>query len=269
MSTLLKREFAPMDDRAWQEMDEQASRLIRRCLAGRRVVDFNGPMGFDYAAVNLGRVKMASKKGPGQVGFGLREVLPLAEIWIPFSLSRMEIDNLTRGSADADIDAVEEAVKKAVEFEDTIIFQGFAGANMTGIVKGSEHKPVKMAKAADSYPESVAEAMKQLAMAGIGGPYALVLGPTAYFNLMQSAKQGYPPKKVISDMIEGEIILSPVVDGGVLVSMRGGDYELTVGTDYSIGYSGHDAQNVDFFLTESFAFRVLDGRAAVALTMPA
>ncbi len=48
--------------------------------------------------------------------------------------------------------------------------------------------------------------------------------------------------------------------------MRGGDFELTVGGDWSIGYSDHTADVVRLYLQESFTFRVLSPEAAVPLT---
>jgi uncharacterized linocin/CFP29 family protein len=51
----------------------------------------------------------------------------------------------------------------------------------------------------------------------------------------------------------------------VLLSTRGGDYELTVGQDLSIGYAVHDRENVELYLTESFTFRVLEEKAAIFL----
>jgi len=51
-----------------------------------------------------------------------------------------------------------------------------------------------------------------------------------------------------------------------LLSVRGGDYELHVGQDWSVGYLGHDRQTVELFLTESFTFRVLEPAAAVPLS---
>jgi uncharacterized linocin/CFP29 family protein len=53
--------------------------------------------------------------------------------------------------------------------------------------------------------------------------------------------------------------------GGGLLSTRGGDYEVTVGQDLSIGYAAHDRTDVELFLTESFTFRMLEEKAAVFL----
>ena len=48
-------------------------------------------------------------------------------------------------------------------------------------------------------------------------------------------------------------------------SARGGDFQLSVGQDLSIGYAGSDKETVFLYLTESFAFRVLERAAAVYL----
>ncbi|WP_437855915.1 encapsulin [Sorangium sp. So ce363] len=58
---------------------------------------------------------------------------------------------------------------------------------------------------------------------------------------------------------------APALEGGVLLSTRGSDFELTVGEDLSIGYDRHDKDIIELFLTESFTFRVLEPAAAVAL----
>lgn len=50
--------------------------------------------------------------------------------------------------------------------------------------------------------------------------------------------------------------------------MRGGDFELVVGQDLSIGYLSHDAENVRLYIEESLTFRLLTPEAAVPLVYP-
>jgi hypothetical protein len=52
----------------------------------------------------------------------------------------------------------------------------------------------------------------------------------------------------------------------IVLSLRGGDFELTVGEDFSIGYLSHSATTVDLYVQESFTFRMLTTEAAVALS---
>ena len=61
------------------------------------------------------------------------------------------------------------------------------------------------------------------------------------------------------------MVWSPGLDGGLLVSLRGGDFVLDSGQDLSIGYDSHDAETVDFYLEESFSFHVATPEAAVGL----
>jgi uncharacterized linocin/CFP29 family protein len=88
----------------------------------------------------------------------------------------------------------------------------------------------------------------------------------AYSELVATGDDGYPLRKRIEQIIEAPIVWSPAVKGGaVLLSTRGGDYELVVGQDLSIGYAGSDRKTVELYLTESFTFRVLEDKAAIFL----
>ncbi len=50
------------------------------------------------------------------------------------------------------------------------------------------------------------------------------------------------------------------------MSTRGGDFELTIGQDVSIGYDSHDADVVNLYFQESFTYLThTGGEAAVAL----
>ena len=58
---------------------------------------------------------------------------------------------------------------------------------------------------------------------------------------------------------------APSIEGAVVLSVRGGDFNLTVGQDLSIGYAYRDKHTVELYRTESFTFRVLEPAAAVYL----
>ena len=49
------------------------------------------------------------------------------------------------------------------------------------------------------------------------------------------------------------------------MSLRGGDFELAVGQDFSIGYLDHSSASILLYLQETFTFRVLTPEAAVPL----
>ncbi len=266
MADLLKRSLAPVTAAAWEEIDDTASQVLKAQLSARSIVDFDGPHGWEYAAVNLGTLEIAKRNAPGGVPWGSREVRPLVEVRMGFTLSQLELDNVSRGSSTPDLGPLEDVCRKVAQFEDTAIYKGFDAGHIQGIIAGVDHKPVKLAAGLKDIPNSVTQGVHELKLAGVGGPYALVLGTDAHKALMQSGSGGYPPHRIVRDVLEGgDIIWSPVLSGGILVSTRGGDFELVMGQDLAIGYSSHDRDNVELFLTESFTFRVLEPAAGIEL----
>lgn len=262
----LKRELAPLTEKSWEEIDAAAARILRGNLSGRKVVDFSGPEGLEYSAVNLGRLKTGLKTPIDGVECGIRQVQPLSEIRVPFSLDTWEMDNTERGAADAELDAVEEAARKAALFEESAVYQGFDAGCILGMNKASPHKTVSLsANSASAMTAVVEDAVVELEKAGIGGPYSLVLGTEAYRMLMAGDDKGYPLHKRVDDILGGDVCWSPGLACGMLVSQRGGDFELTVGQDFSIGYHNSTTKRVDLFLTESFTFRILEPAACLPL----
>ena len=112
----------------------------------------------------------------------------------------------------------------------------------------------------------MSEALARLRTAGVAGPYAIALGPDCYRGLTGTATSGgYPVLEHVRQLIGGEIIWAPGIRGAVVASQRGGDFELVVGRDFSIGYQDHSATSLMLYLQESFTFRLLSPEAAVPL----
>jgi len=158
------------------------------------------------------------------------------------------------------------AAERVARAEDSAIFHGFREANITGIIEASPHTPIEV-KSNLEWPRAVSAAKEVLRLAGVNGPYALALGVRAYAELTADGDDGYPLRNRIEESLsEGSLIWAPALEeGAVLLSTRGGDYELTVGSDLSVGYAAHDRTTVELYLTESFTFRVLEDKAAILL----
>lgn len=264
----LHRELAPISADAWREIDKEATRTLRLKLAGRKLVDFSGPHGPAFGAVNTGRLHAIETAPVAGVVAARRDVVPLVQLRTDFSLSRDEIDAVERGSADPDVDAVKDAATRIAQAEDAAIFHGYPAAGIRGMSERTPHKPIAIPKSYDEYPKIVAEAIRILRTAGVEGPYALALGNRCFENLSQATDDGYPVLKVVKNLIEGPVVWAPAVNGAVVLSTRGGDFELTVGRDLSVGYASHDAERVHLYLTETMAFRALTPEAAVTLVYP-
>ena len=78
--------------------------------------------------------------------------------------------------------------------------------------------------------------MSALRLAGVGGPFSLLLSAGAYTLVSETSDHGYPIREHLARVIDGEIIWAPAIDGAFLLSGRGGDFELRLGQDLSIGY---------------------------------
>ena len=94
---ILKRSLAPIVPAAWEEIDEQAKSVLKSTLAGRKVVDVKGPMGWNYDAVSEGTLSLVEETPVEGVNFGVREVLPLVEARIPFTMPMWDLDDISRG----------------------------------------------------------------------------------------------------------------------------------------------------------------------------
>lgn len=264
---LLKRKLAPVLPDAWKLIDAEAARVLRLHLAGRKLVDYQGPHGWTYAAVNTGRLDLLDRGPDADVNIGVRRVQPLIEVRLPVRLSIMELDSVARGAENPDLTAVVQAAEKAARVEDDAIFNGLASAHIAGIIPASPHTPLPMPADPRQLPREILRAKEILRRAGVNGPYALVLGSDAYEKVFAAAEEGYPlAKRIEQQLVDHPIVRASAVKGGVLLSLRGGDYELVVGQDLSIGYAFHEKHQVELYLTESFTFRILEPAAAVALT---
>lgn len=270
MSAFLKRELAPVTPAAWAQIEAEASRILKGNLSARAIVNVEGPLGWDCAAVPLGRVEVREPRGKEGVNWGLRQVQALVEIRAPFELSQWELDNVERGALDIDVKPVADAACKAAEFEEQLVYQGVAEAGVKGILKATAHPSVKIRKDAADAVEAVENAVLALQYEGIAGPYALVAGSHLYAALSTADVGGNALLPRVNALLEGgRLHWSPSPACGVLVSCRGGDFQLTLGQDFSIGYQYTQGDKVHLYLTETLTFRVLEPAAAVALAFKA
>lgn len=260
----LHRDLAPISEAAWAEIEEEATRTLKRHLAARRVVDMVGPSGLGLSAVGTGHVVPITPPAEG-VQSVRREVQTLVELRVPFQLSRSAIDDVQRGARDSDWAPVKEAMRKIAFAEDRAVFDGYAAAGIEGMRAAASNPAVPLPAGVKRYSDAVARAVGQLRLAGVEGPYALVLGADAYVAASGGSDDGYPVFHHIERIIDGGIVWAPAIEGGLVLSLRGGDFELTVGEDFSIGYLGHSAATVDLYVEVSFTFRTLTSEAAVAL----
>jgi uncharacterized linocin/CFP29 family protein len=264
----LHRELAPISESAWAQIGEETTRTLKRYLAGRRVVDVPAAGGVGLSAVGTGHLRKIAAPADGILA-RRRESKPLVELRVPFELARDDIDDVERGATDSDWQPAKDAAKKIAFAEDGAIFEGYADADIGGIRQGTSNPIMSLPADVRDYPDAVAQALSQLRLVGVNGPYAVLLGADAYTALAETRDHGYPVLEHVKRLVDEEIIWAPAIAGAFVLTTRGGDFELALGQDVSIGYSGHSDTVVRLYLQETFTFRLLTTEAAVALVPPA
>ena len=261
----LYRELAPVSAAAWAGIEEEAKRTFARHAAARKAVDVTGPDGLALAGTGTGHVTAIEPPGDG-VTASLRDWRPVVELRVPFALSRSQVDSVERGALDADWQPVKDAAKKMAFAEDRAVFDGYAAAQITGVRQASSNPALTLPGEVRDYPDVVSKAVSQLRLAGVAGPYSLLLSADAWTAVSETSDHGYPIREHLSRVLDGDIIWAPAIDGALLLSGRGGDYELRLGQDLSIGYLSHDADLVHLYFTESFTFAAYTTEASVPIT---
>lgn len=262
----LLRAHAPISDGNWASIDGEAVERLTAALGARKLVDFAGPYGWDYSATNLGRVTGVQQAPVEGVQARRRKVLPLVEARVGFSLSRDELLDDDRGAADADLDNLDRAALQMASLENIAVFHGWSEVGIEGITEATPHPHIEPVRNIEDYRRRVAKAVELLLKNGIAGPYALALGPEDYTAVTETAEHGgFPLLDHVRKILGGPIVWAPGVRGGVVLSLRGGDFLFESGEDLAVGYDHHDGENVHLYLEQSFSFRVATPEAAVAL----
>lgn len=260
----LHRQLAPISEGAWEQIEQEASRTLKRYFAARRVVDLIGPKGLEFSAVGTGQLREIAPPDDG-IEAVQRDVRALVELRVPFALSRQEMDGVERGSNNPDLQPLKDAARKLAHAEDRIVFEGYAAAGIQGISQGASHAALDLPPDIGGYPAAVAQAVDQLRRAGVDGPYRLLLGDKPFTAVSGATDNGYPVLRDIRQLVDGDIIWAPAMDGGVVLTERGGDFELHIGQDVSIGYLDHTEATVRLYFQETLTFLMLTAEAAVVL----
>lgn len=262
----LHRELAPISVAAWHQIEDEARRTFTLRAAARRVVDVPDAAGFGLSAVGTGHVTPVRAPADG-VQARQRQVISVLELRVPFAVSREAVDDVERGASDSDWQPVKDAATGLATAEDRTVFYGAEGTGITGIAASSSNATVALPDDVRNLPDAVAQALTVLRLAGVAGPYRLLLSTELATAVAQSTDQGYPVGEHLARIVgEDRIVWAPALDGALLLSERGGDFELRLGQDVSIGYLSHDAERIELYLQESLVFAVHTAEASVVIS---
>src|SRR5467141_4701303 len=170
----LHRELAPISDAAWAQIEEETTRTLKRYIAGRRVVDVQASGGTGLSAVGTGHLQKIAPPKEGIVA-RQREVKALVELRVPFELERQAIDDVDRGANDSDWQPAKDAARQIAFAEDGAIFEGYSAAGIGGIRQGTSNPIMTLPADVRDYPDAFAQALNQLRLVGVDGPYSVLL----------------------------------------------------------------------------------------------
>jgi len=257
---ILRRSLAPISDSGWEEINGLAADYLKSTLSARFLVGASSPKGWSHQVVSEGRLGGIKKKG--EVSYGLYSVKPLLELRVPFELDIWELDNASRGARDVDLDVIEKAAGELAQFEDSVIYEGLKEAGIEGLIAAAASPSIEFPKEPELMAQAVSAGVSNLRRNGIEGPYNLAVPPEVWEKI-----KGFVKGRSLSEHIErilgGDLIPARSLKQPILVSARGGDFDLSLGQDISIGYGAHTTKTVSLYFTESFTFRIFEPRAVL------
>lgn len=261
---MFARGLAPISDAAWNAIDGQAAATLRANLSARRFADVKGPYGWERSCVALGGLETFQRMG--DVGYGVHKCVRFTETRADFTLDSMELHNIERGCDNPDLTAVERAAAAAAAFEDKMVYEGLTAAGVRGMSGHSDLEPVTLPSDPEQFLCAVKDAVTNFEVNNsISGPFAFV-GGRKLRSMLDKIVHGRTLLEVVSkNSSVSEYIYTPSFDGAFLVSKRGGDFELYIGGDFSVGFTSREDMKMNFFIAESVAFRVVEPKAFVEL----
>ena len=264
----LLRDLAPVSDAAWAEIETEAKRALENFLAARRLVDFTGPHGWAYSASTLGGVDRrqegagrrsrgcaaagaTGRRAAGTVHVGARRARrdrPRAQVARPRARS-----STPRGRSPRPRTAPCSTATPPASIERHRRGVAPRGGRARRRASGSTRSGSRWRSRRCATPASRV-------------PTAIALGPRCYSGILETTEDGgYPVLERLRLILDGPVVYAPAVDGAVVLSMRGDDFELSCGQDVSIGFDRARRTDVELYLEESFAFHAHSPEAAVAL----
>nr|WP_275695788.1 family 1 encapsulin nanocompartment shell protein [Streptomyces noursei] len=220
-------------------------------------------MGPGLAAVGTGHLTEIAPPAPG-VTARLREARPLVELRVPFSVGRAAVDDVERGSHHSDWQPVKDAARHGVRRGPGDL-RRLPGGGRRRAAEPHVEPDAEPSRRPREYPDTVSRALTSLRLAGVDGPYALLLGADEYRAVSETSDHGYPIAAHLTRMLDGAPIWAPALSGAFALSTRGGDFALHLGQDLAIGYASHDASTIELYFQETLTFLTYTDEAVVVL----
>lgn len=254
----LAREDAPIAAETWNMLDRTMQEAARGVLAGRRLLEIEGPYGLGLKAIPLSDTEESS-------GMISCPSLPLYFLRVGFSLSRRDLAAFERDGIFLDLAPVARAAIECAKMEDGLVFNGAASA--AGLLTATGHAAFSLSQwEQPGAAEDIIKAVTLLDEAGYHGPYALALSPARY-NLLSRIYPGGHISELehVKTITTAGVVKAPALEGGVLLAAGRQFASIVLGQDMSISFTGMTAERLDFTVSESLTPFIRQPRAVCVL----
>ncbi len=247
----LGRDEAPIKPETWKLLDATMVDAAKTVLAGRRLLNIEGPYGLGLKAVPLEDCAVSEC-------LLVSQFVPVHMISTTFNLGVRDLISYEQNGLPFAAAPLSDAALKVARMEDSIIFEGAPGTpgllNAPGVNSQKLVSWNTVGKAADD----VIQAMITLDEAGYHGPYALALAPARFNLLYRRYLQGIGTElEHIRTIVTDGVFKAPALkNGGVLIATGKKYASIVLGQDMTTGFIGPSGDSLGFSISESLALLI-------------
>jgi len=261
MNGFLGRQDAPLSAAMWDVLDNTLIGVARGELAGRRLLEIDGPYGPGMKDVALTDEEVDD-------GVYVSASLPLAFVQQPFQLYTRDLAAFEREPSSLDLTPLVDATLAVARKEDELVFSGTKRTDGLLTAKGSLKVALSDWSKVGAAQTDFIAAISALDSAGFHGPYAAALAPARYNLLMRRFETAAVSElDVIRSMVGEDVVKAPWLKDGGVVMQAGKEFaHMVVGQDMGIGFVGPANGLLEFYVAESLAVRMLVPQAVCVLS---
>lgn len=242
----LSREDAPIEAGTWEALDRTMLEAAKNVLAGRRVLNIDGPYGLGLKAIPLSDPEAE----PAPV---ISQMLPLALIQRSFTVAKRDLAAFERDGIMLDTKPVAIAAIECAKLEDELVFKGLKDIPGLLTAKGSNQLKLSPWDEVGTAAEDIIKAVTALDGSGFHGPYCLALAPNRYNLLLRRYPSGnISALEHIKTMATEGVVKAPTLESaGILLAFGRQFASIVLGQDMTIGFIGPTIERLEFSISES------------------
>ncbi|HKZ17356.1 MAG TPA: family 1 encapsulin nanocompartment shell protein [Geobacteraceae bacterium] len=265
----LDRKSAPLSGEEWHRIDEAVVETARSMLVGRRVLSILGPLGAGiyslpysvFSGKTQAGVDMTGEQEEFVVAADRRVTINLPILYKDFKVVWRDVEADQHLGVPLDVSTAAVAATFVATQEDNLIFNGNSELGHEGIFTASGRLTVPISnweKSGSALADAV-QATGALAAAGHYGPYAMVVSPVLFGNMVRVyGNTGMLELDQVKALISGGVHYSNIIPGkkAAVIALGQQNLNLAIGQDMVTGYTGPVSMNHLFRVMETLALLI-------------